>query len=112
MGGFDSFVCRYDLEELAGIEEDAAVQTRGFLHENANGLYLASHLSGGGTIVRLGELHGDAAKKWFAEAMLGHLTSVRGIYRPAPQVIDVRSMRWVEEAGVPSPEFRPDGVRD
>lgn len=112
MGGFDSFVCRYELEELTDLDEVAAVQARGFLHEDSSGLYLVSGHSGSDTTVRLGELNGEAAETWFVEALLGHLTSVRGIYRPDTHVIDVRSMRWVEEEGAPPPEFKARGSRD
>ena len=112
VGGFDGFVCRYELQELLDVDDEVAVQVQGYLHKDSDGLYLSSNPSGGGESVRFGRLEDKWAEEWFVEAVLGHLSSIRGIYRPDSHVVDVRSLRWVEEAGMPAPKFPPPEDRN
>lgn len=106
MGGFRDLVCTYRLDEVPGIARESAILVRGYLHRDEEGFYITSERDGSGD--RLRANLDDAESPAFANALLGYLVGIRGIYTPTTGVVAARRLGYYEEPGVPRPDLPRD----
>ncbi|NZA27214.1 hypothetical protein H0E84_12560 [Luteimonas sp. SJ-92] len=106
VGGMSERLCPFQLVELPEIENRTPVAIdNGFLVRSGDGFALASARDGSGTAVPVGALNDQDLSERDVLAMVGRPVSVFGIYHPETGSLDIHSLRWIREPGVPPPDW-------
>lgn len=93
--------CNYEISELSNSPEAEGVRLSAYLHERKGELYLAEDRDGTGATVRIAQVPGRNMDDviWMA----GHRVGIRGIFHHEINSLDVYSIGWIDEPGVPEP---------
>ena len=93
--------CNYELAELSSNPQVEGVRFHAYLRESDGNLYLTENRDGTGASVRVNKVLDAPAND--AHWMVGHRVGVYGIFHHGINSLDVYSIGYINEPGVPRP---------
>ena len=93
--------CNYELAELSSNPQVEGVRFHAYLRESDDDLYLTENRDGTGASVRVGKVFDDHMDD--VHWMVGHRVGVHGIFHQDINSLDVYSIGYINEPGVPRP---------